>query len=197
MTLARCEQLQQEDQSSTALVKALLKEKRRRSGHMKPNTGPHTHTRGDMFSLRIAFIYIPDCTNAKYARESDPADALTGPSSRSWNNGRHEPPPWHLVSVCFEDSSKQGDFRFDTRARKTDPLRTQCEIGRVLIRRLFSHRRRHRRTKAAGDEATACEMMSSITLSPPATSRSSVELPRPERGHVCTDGSYTAIMMEK
>lgn len=52
--------------------------KKKEGQHMKPNTGPHTHARGDVFSLRIAFICIPDCTNAKYAHESDRADALTG-----------------------------------------------------------------------------------------------------------------------
>lgn len=149
---------------------------------MKPNTGPHTHTRGDMFSLRMAFIYILDCTNANYAHESDPADALTGLSSCSWNISCLEPPRWHLVSVCFENSNKQGAFRFDIRAWKTDPLRTQSKIGAGFICRLFSHRRRHRCTEAARAGATACEMMSSIMLSLTATSRSSVELPRPERG---------------
>lgn len=74
---------------------------------MKPNTGPHTHARGDMFSLRIAFI----CTHTQYAHESDQVVALTGLSSRSRDIGRLEPPSWHLVSVCFENSNKQGDFR--------------------------------------------------------------------------------------
>lgn len=76
---------------------------------------------------------------------------------------------------------------------KTDPLKTRREIGAGFnSQTIFALPASlvHRSFRAG---ATACEMMSSIMLSPTATSRSSVELPRPERGPVCIDRRCPAM----